>query len=97
MLAGFSLSVLFSIRGIIPSNRGSLPSRFSPGIVVELADRIKAIALDGSLETLRLNRSFDRARSSDRSFFKVAGRFAGAPGLDFDETAGLANSFLGGD
>jgi len=62
---------------------GSLPSLLSPGIAVALADRSKARAPEGPLDTLRLSRSLESTRSSVFSLFFLAatGRFAGAPGL----------------
>lgn len=63
-------------------DRGSLPSRFTPDRVVDVADLMRAIALLGPLETLRrCICSVDNARCSVRLLLGGAGRFVAAPGF----------------
>ena len=84
-LVGLSFSDPLSPLGIIDTSGGSLPSLFSPGIVVALADRKRAIVLAGPREMLRLIRSLDRTCSSVFSLgLPVVCRFAGAPGRSLE-------------
>jgi len=77
---------------------GSLPSRFRPGIVVDVADLSKAIALLGPRETLRRN-----CCSVDNALWSVLGRegaglLAAEPGFgSFLESCPLLCLALGGD
>lgn len=59
------------------------------------------MAAAGPVETLRLLRSTERARSRVLSLslsrFEVVGRLTGAPGFGFTAEAGLAGLVFGGD
>lgn len=79
-----------------PNAAWSLVSRFTPGIVAEVADRINAMVLLGPRETLRRDCSLNRALSI---VFEAVdgslGLLAAAPGFGFasDKRAGCLGVF----